>query len=269
MRIFDVTRPFSRGYGLLRGRTYLPSIVANLARDGRPGMAVVPYPAMTWADAARTTPATLGGQVELVDSLVPGWPPLVVADISHRPTYVTFPTPSGALAYALSFDGLDDRMSSAAAIDFSGQSRLSIVAGLRKRSDTDGFVAAAHGGVAPGRVSIVKDPTFDRWTGRFFGPLANVNVLARPAPDAAVIGYSVDRAAGTHDIEYNGAPATSAALASPAPFQNGAIRIGAEATGASPFPGEVFGIVAMPMTAAERAAITAALAVNTPVEIAP
>jgi hypothetical protein len=269
MRTLDLSRPFSRAYGLTRGRISLASHLRWLASDGRPGLACVPFPGMTWADTARTTPATVGGPVELVDSFVPGWPPLVVADISYRGTYVVQEGPYGRPCYGVEWDGLDDRMASALPVDFSGASRVTLMTGLTKRLDTNAFSAISHGGTAAGGLEIDKAGSNAQWSGSARNPgLLRVTKVGVPAPDTAILTFTADRGAGRLSLDYNGVEASALDVALPTAFLSAPVSIGARASGTNAFPGTFWGIVAAPLSPAEIAVIGPSFALNTPVEYA-
>jgi hypothetical protein len=168
--------------------------------------------------------------------------------------------------YGVRWDGFDDRMATAASVDMSAQSRVSLVAGLRKRSDVNAFSAVSHGGAGNGSVEIDKVAANAQWSGRTRHAWTTYRLtrLAAPAPDVAVLAFTADRAAGRLTLDYNGQPLDPLNVPLASPFLSTPVAIGARPDGSNAMAGDFFGLVMAAMSDAERSSIATAVAANTP-----
>ena len=173
--------------------------------------------------------------------------------------------------WGVRWDGVDDRLVGTADLDLSAQTRVTLMAGLEKRSDTNSFTALSHGDANAGGLELEKAAGVAQWSGATRSPgILRLGQLGVAAPDTAVVALTADRTLGELRFDYRGLalPAgtvNTLAGALPSPFRSAPVAIGARSTGANPFPGTLWGgLVVAPMTDAERIEIAAELAARTP-----
>lgn len=212
-------------------------------------------------DTAGTTPVTAVGQsVARVNDKSGNGAHLTQATAGSRPTYQI---DSAGRAY-LSFDGVDDFLSSTATVDLTSANKMFLWAGLRKTSDAAAGTVVEHGtnvtsvdGTfrigAPGSAGV----TSFAWNYRGTATV-NLAVTTFAAPLTAVVAMQAE--IGTPQVvgRVNGAVAgTLTTSAGTGNWANATLYVGRRAGTTLPFVGNLYGLIGRAATtsAADQATI--------------
>lgn len=207
--------------------------------------------ATLWQDTAGTVPVTAAGQlVARVDDKSGNGHHVLQVDSAKRPILRLNATTG---TYYLEFDGIDDMMSTAAAVDFSAYNTLTMFAGVRKLASTSGSIIGL-GRNDPGSALLYAAGTAsDDFSPVIYAPSGTgLSLRTYTAPISAVLSVVCDTSktgvANEITARINGAtPPTivplGAADSATFNFANLPITAGALNTGASPFNGHIYSLV--------------------------
>lgn len=224
-----------------------PLEVADLFRGGEVGVWYDPSDISTlWQDTAGTVPVSAAGQsVARMDDKSGNGKHATQATASARPSYQT----DGALHW-LSFDGVDDRMSTAP-IDMTGTSEISFFAGARGL-DTSGalstlFTTSSDTGNYRFLANVPHSGA-EHFTA--FGRGTTVATAAATGaayalPNTRIMTAACDLSAGQISLSLDRVQiATSSGLGTAGAFRAAPYTIGAlTSAGASPFEGNLYGLI--------------------------